>query len=339
MQVPALRLAGLRPSSQGSKFLGARPPEEERCQASSSFMGCSSRELVGRWDSSSLRSSDGSGVPRAAVDTVGPLEPAELRAPKLGQRGRAVVPKLSFTSLRASPRGLRMSPAGAPPRPSPLSSPGATIHEEPAPGHEIMSSSSSLYAHGEVDELQACTSCRGSCGCTASTRSAASVQSASDGGSSCSQTSSACLDHLGGSSTSRSSAALSWSVPKLELSRIRSSLQGCSVVGAPPPEEWTQWRRSSRHRSSRARGGAVGTAGPSDIARSSGGSAGGCEAAAPSTEVAKELGEQLGEPLLQRGGDAPSLSLEVVPRFWERLRCCKRRQRAGPAASGSGYLS
>merc|ERR1711924_63195 len=111
----------------------------------------------------------------------------------------AAVPKLSFRCLRHSPRGLRQSPRSFR---SPLSSPGATIPEEPVRDDtSTCPEESSLSSHSYESS-------------NSGARSSRSRQ-------------------LFESGIRRTTQA----VPKLDFAGVQSSMQGTTLIGAVPPEE------------------------------------------------------------------------------------------------------
>lgn len=122
--IPKLCLTGLRPSLQGCTALGAPPPEQQLYELLSAG---SSDKTVTDSEGSSRESSGRVSRENSAKDpALGSY--AERRSLFEEQPKRpVVVPKLSFRSLRHSPRGLRHSPRSFR---SPLSSPGGTIPEE-----------------------------------------------------------------------------------------------------------------------------------------------------------------------------------------------------------------
>merc|ERR1719174_3447116 len=97
-------------------LLGAPPPEE---LLASPQDGVSTMPQTGKSDSVGQSDSEESSARESCVRS-----PRAATVPKRP----AAVPKLSFRCLRHSPRGLRQSPRSFR---SPLSSPGATILEEP----------------------------------------------------------------------------------------------------------------------------------------------------------------------------------------------------------------
>eukprot|EP00929_Paragymnodinium_shiwhaense_P089766 TRINITY_DN49962_c0_g1_i1.p1 TRINITY_DN49962_c0_g1~~TRINITY_DN49962_c0_g1_i1.p1 ORF type:complete len:513 (-),score=81.01 TRINITY_DN49962_c0_g1_i1:137-1675(-) len=267
-RVPQLALAGIRPSLQGCVLLGAPPPEEpgyahqvswskswELATGRTSSRSSKSYDNMGPHtpttgtdsepqDSSrepSGRGSSGAAVGDAAYGTAASAIPsvqASKKPPPLPAPG-APVPKLSFSSLRHSPRGLRTSPRG--PR---LHSPRTIIHTSPRLRHTAIATDATILE----EPAQTSTACDVH-GHQSSDFDSVVVHSNSRSDRAA-VTTAPVLDEIGDASNSSCPSSCSQSqrssyrssskpsaVPVLSLQGIRPAVQGCFLIGCPPPEE------------------------------------------------------------------------------------------------------
>eukprot|EP00928_Gymnodinium_smaydae_P046408 TRINITY_DN30917_c0_g1_i1.p1 TRINITY_DN30917_c0_g1~~TRINITY_DN30917_c0_g1_i1.p1 ORF type:complete len:823 (-),score=144.49 TRINITY_DN30917_c0_g1_i1:148-2313(-) len=293
-EVPALRLGGLRQSLQGYLLLGAPPPEEAYYLDGGGTPRSSARsELSGSSDSSREHSARGAPLQRRHA-AVPKLSFHGLRSPRCSPREKPrFSPRTG--ALQRSPRHLRQTSGGLRHSPHSPGTAPETIHEETAqqaesPAQEVREGRS--YSGGGTDladfadasALLATSDGTADRAASAERKTEAgpNVGAESDlrarawevreteadfeaSGTSCSSDSArssswrtprpAAADGGRSSGAARRGCASQDLVPPLRLAGCWPSLQGSSLLGLPPPEEFARqeaWARPPPSAAARA---------------------------------------------------------------------------------------